>query len=99
MVVVRFMTVFAAVIAVTKDLPDTEGDIKFNVNTFAAVGLRACSLPQARGVCLTACPLLVLLLLHAAAAAGGRAAAGTGCVAGAGPELRVGYRGGHDQPR
>lgn len=31
------MTVFAGVIAVTKDLPDTEGDIKFNVNTFAAV--------------------------------------------------------------
>lgn len=31
----RFMTVFAAVIAVTKDLPDIEGDRKFQINTFA----------------------------------------------------------------
>jgi len=31
------MTAFAAVIAVTKDLPDIEGDRKFNVETFAAV--------------------------------------------------------------
>lgn len=31
----RFMTVFAAVIAVTKDLPDIEGDRKFEINTFA----------------------------------------------------------------
>ncbi|KAJ8612567.1 hypothetical protein CTAYLR_007204 [Chrysophaeum taylorii] len=31
----RFMTVFAAVIAVTKDLPDVEGDAKFKVQTFA----------------------------------------------------------------
>ena len=34
--ITRFMTVFATVIAITKDLPDTEGDIKHNVNTFAA---------------------------------------------------------------
>eukprot|EP00607_Mallomonas_marina_P008446 CAMPEP_0182423778 /NCGR_PEP_ID=MMETSP1167-20130531/9860_1 /TAXON_ID=2988 /ORGANISM="Mallomonas Sp, Strain CCMP3275" /LENGTH=100 /DNA_ID=CAMNT_0024603053 /DNA_START=868 /DNA_END=1167 /DNA_ORIENTATION=- len=27
---------FASVIAVTKDLPDIEGDIKYNINTFAA---------------------------------------------------------------
>lgn len=31
-----FMTVFASVIAVTKDLPDIEGDIKYNIDTFAA---------------------------------------------------------------
>ena len=31
-----FMTLFASVIAITKDLPDVEGDIKYGVNTFAA---------------------------------------------------------------
>jgi len=31
-----FMTVFANVIALSKDLPDIDGDRKFNVNTFAA---------------------------------------------------------------
>lgn len=31
-----FMTVFATVIAVTKDLPDIEGDKKYNIDTFAA---------------------------------------------------------------
>jgi homogentisate solanesyltransferase len=31
-----FMTVFATVIAVTKDLPDVEGDIKYNITTFAS---------------------------------------------------------------
>lgn len=31
-----FMTVFALVIAVSKDLPDVEGDVKFKVKTFAA---------------------------------------------------------------
>jgi homogentisate solanesyltransferase len=31
-----FMTVFATVIAVTKDLPDIEGDIKYNITTFAS---------------------------------------------------------------
>ena len=34
----RFMTVFAAVIAVAKDLPDTEGDAQHGVRTFATVG-------------------------------------------------------------
>eukprot|EP00640_Fibrocapsa_japonica_P002183 CAMPEP_0113935668 /NCGR_PEP_ID=MMETSP1339-20121228/2779_1 /TAXON_ID=94617 /ORGANISM="Fibrocapsa japonica" /LENGTH=343 /DNA_ID=CAMNT_0000937901 /DNA_START=193 /DNA_END=1224 /DNA_ORIENTATION=- /assembly_acc=CAM_ASM_000762 len=29
----RFMTVFAGVIAITKDLPDVEGDRKYNINT------------------------------------------------------------------
>lgn len=33
--VARFMTVFASVIAITKDLPDTEGDKKYNIDTFA----------------------------------------------------------------
>lgn len=33
----RFMTVFAAVIAVAKDLPDTEGDAQHGVRTFATV--------------------------------------------------------------
>lgn len=31
-----FMTIFAGVIAVTKDLPDIEGDKKYNINTLAA---------------------------------------------------------------
>lgn len=31
-----FMTVFATVIAVTKDLPDVEGDRKYNIDTLAA---------------------------------------------------------------
>lgn len=31
----RFMTVFAAVIAITKDLPDVEGDRRFKLETFA----------------------------------------------------------------
>ena len=31
-----FMTVFATVIAVTKDLPDVEGDRKYNIETFAS---------------------------------------------------------------
>ena len=31
-----FMTVFATAIAITKDLPDVEGDIKYNISTFAA---------------------------------------------------------------
>jgi hypothetical protein len=33
--------VFAGVIAVSKDLPDVEGDVKYKVNTFAAVSLLA----------------------------------------------------------
>ena len=31
-----FMTVFATVIAITKDLPDVEGDVKYNVKTLAS---------------------------------------------------------------
>jgi len=33
--IARFMTMFATVIAVTKDLPDTEGDKAYNIETFA----------------------------------------------------------------
>lgn len=33
--VARFMTIFASVIAITKDLPDIEGDKKYNIETFA----------------------------------------------------------------
>lgn len=33
--IARFMTAFASVIAITKDLPDVEGDRKFNISTFA----------------------------------------------------------------
>eukprot|EP01041_Mallomonas_annulata_P013329 gene13329-28236_t len=36
MFIASFMTVFASVIAVTKDLPDIEGDVKYNISTFAA---------------------------------------------------------------
>ena len=34
--IAAFMTVFASVIAVTKDLPDVEGDKKYEIETFAA---------------------------------------------------------------
>lgn len=35
------MTVFAVVIALTKDLADVEGDRKYNINTFATrIGVR-----------------------------------------------------------
>lgn len=33
--IARFMTIFATTIAVTKDLPDTEGDKKYKIETFA----------------------------------------------------------------
>jgi len=33
--IARFMTAFASVIAITKDLPDIEGDRAFNIQTFA----------------------------------------------------------------
>lgn len=33
--IARFMTVFASVIAITKDLPDVEGDKAYNIETFA----------------------------------------------------------------
>lgn len=33
--IARFMTMFATVIAVTKDLPDVEGDKAYNISTFA----------------------------------------------------------------
>lgn len=37
-----FMTVFAAVIAITKDLPDVEGDVKYNIKTLASTyGVKA----------------------------------------------------------
>ncbi|KAG0611423.1 hypothetical protein M758_7G140000 [Ceratodon purpureus] len=39
-----FVTVFATVIAITKDLPDIEGDKKFNISTFATnLGVRKIS--------------------------------------------------------
>lgn len=31
-----FMTIFATVIAITKDLPDVAGDIEYNISTFAS---------------------------------------------------------------
>ena len=34
--IASFMTLFATVIAITKDLPDIEGDRKYNIDTFAA---------------------------------------------------------------
>lgn len=33
--IARFMTAFATIIAITKDLPDVEGDKAFNISTFA----------------------------------------------------------------
>ena len=39
--VTSFVTVFATVIAITKDLPDVEGDRKFNIDTLATrLGVR-----------------------------------------------------------
>lgn len=39
--ITTFVTVFATVIAITKDLPDIEGDKKFNISTFATkMGVR-----------------------------------------------------------
>ena len=34
--ITMFVTVFATVIAITKDLPDIEGDRKYNIQTFAS---------------------------------------------------------------
>eukprot|EP00978_Attheya_sp_CCMP212_P027773 scaffold93922_cov46-Attheya_sp.AAC.2 len=34
--IARFMTIFASVIAITKDLPDIEGDKAYNIETFAS---------------------------------------------------------------
>eukprot|EP00600_Ochromonadales_sp_CCMP1393_P012135 CAMPEP_0174997486 /NCGR_PEP_ID=MMETSP0005-20121125/979_1 /TAXON_ID=420556 /ORGANISM="Ochromonas sp., Strain CCMP1393" /LENGTH=352 /DNA_ID=CAMNT_0016252015 /DNA_START=45 /DNA_END=1100 /DNA_ORIENTATION=- len=34
--VASFMTIFASVIAITKDLPDVEGDLKYNIETLAS---------------------------------------------------------------
>jgi homogentisate solanesyltransferase len=40
--IARFMTVFASVIAITKDLPDVDGDRAYNISTFATrVGVPA----------------------------------------------------------
>lgn len=40
--ITTFVTIFATVIAVTKDLPDIEGDRKFQIDTFASrMGVRA----------------------------------------------------------
>jgi len=33
--IARFMTTFASIIAVTKDLPDVDGDREYNISTFA----------------------------------------------------------------
>jgi homogentisate solanesyltransferase len=33
--IARFMTIFASVIAITKDLPDVDGDKAYNISTFA----------------------------------------------------------------
>ena len=39
--ITSFVTVFATVIAITKDLPDVEGDLKYNIKTFATqLGVR-----------------------------------------------------------
>lgn len=47
-----FMTVFATVIAITKDLPDVEGDKKYNIETFAGkFGIEAVSKSAAGALC------------------------------------------------
>eukprot|EP00980_Cylindrotheca_fusiformis_P022105 scaffold8995_cov139-Cylindrotheca_fusiformis.AAC.2 len=49
--VARFMTIFATVIAVTKDLPDIEGDKAFQIETFATkVGVKR--IAQGASLCL-----------------------------------------------
>ncbi|EFJ08575.1 hypothetical protein SELMODRAFT_229530 [Selaginella moellendorffii] len=43
--ITAFVTLFATVIAITKDLPDVEGDLKFKISTFATkLGVRNISL-------------------------------------------------------
>lgn len=59
--IARFMTIFATIIAVTKDLPDVEGDKAYNINTFAtklgvakiAKGASACLLLNYAGAIAT----------------------------------------------
>lgn len=64
-----FMTVFATVIAVTKDLPDVEGDIKYNITTFASkYGAKAVS--QFATVLLSSTYSLAMALPFIAPAAG-----------------------------
>merc|ERR1719491_2465989 len=50
--IARFMTGFATVIAVTKDLPDIEGDKAFNVKTFATK-LGVDKIAKGATICLT----------------------------------------------
>lgn len=67
--IARFMTAFATVIAVTKDLPDIEGDKAFQIDTFATkVGVAR--IAKGASVC------LLLNYVHAVAT-GVRAATGT----------------------
>ncbi|KAL7530694.1 hypothetical protein ACHAWF_003476 [Thalassiosira exigua] len=77
--VARFMTVFATVIAVTKDLPDIEGDRKYGISTFASkVGVKR--IAEGATVC------LLLNYVHAVA---------TGILGGAGSFNLVPMVGGH----
>ena len=56
----RFMTVFATCIAVTKDLPDVEGDLAYSISTFATrVGVSK--------IAMGATALLLLNYVHAIA--------------------------------
>ena len=57
-----FVTVFATVIAITKDLPDVEGDRKYNIDTLATrLGVRTISFA---GKCTVAVTILTFTSTH-----------------------------------
>jgi homogentisate solanesyltransferase len=77
--IARFMTMYATVIAVTKDLPDIEGDRKYNISTFATkVGVA--NIAKGATVC------LLLNYVHAI---------GTGLLSAAGSFNKIPMIGGH----
>jgi len=77
--IARFMTMFATVIAVTKDLPDIEGDRAYNIDTFATkVGVP--NIAKGATVC------LLLNYVHAI---------GTGVLSTAGTFNKIPMIGGH----
>ena len=50
--ITSFVTVFATVIAITKDLADVEGDLKYNIKTLATqLGVRGVAFLGALVVC------------------------------------------------
>jgi homogentisate solanesyltransferase len=56
-----FMTLFASVIAITKDLPDIEGDVKYNITTLASkYGVKAVSRLATGLLCAAYCTAMAI---------------------------------------